>query len=112
MLHTHPYDRTEGSFNGVSFSGGDIAYQLINKLKLMVVQSGPRFFGLVLTLQSPEGADFDQMNDNQNDRIAERTNSGRTFQQSSRIEAEITAAQNKLAYYQGWAGVLTRVSPA
>ena len=36
VLHTHPYDRTEGSFNGVSFSGGDIAYQLINKLKTIV----------------------------------------------------------------------------
>lgn len=111
VLHTHPYDRTEGSFNGVSFSGGDIAYQILNHLTLMIVQSGPRVFASLRTAQSPGSVDYNALNDGQNVAIQNRVAGGRTFQQASRIEAQIMAEAHKVAYYQGMAGVLTRVSP-
>ncbi|QYE33003.1 hypothetical protein KZX46_02365 (plasmid) [Polymorphobacter sp. PAMC 29334] len=110
-LHTHPYDRTEGSMNGVSFSGGDIAYQIIEQLILMIVQSGPRVFALLLTAETPRTVDYNKLNDNQNARIQSGISKSRTFQQSSRVEAQIVASNYHMAYYQGMDGVLTRVSP-
>lgn len=77
----------------------------------MVVQSGPRVFASLLTAQSPGTIDFNALNDGQNAAINNRVASGRTFQQASRIEAQITAERYHIAYYQGMAGVLTRVSP-
>ena len=111
ILHTHPYDRTEGSYNGVSFSGGDIAYLINNHHLISVVQSGPRIFAIVRTALTPPQVDFDTVNDDQNAAIQELVRKHRTFQQASRIEVEIVSPKYGLAYYQGSQGVLTRVSP-
>ena len=111
VFHTHPYDRTEGSYNGVSFSGADIAHLINNRYFISVVQSGPRLFAIVRTMQSPTWVDYNQLNKDQNAAVLRRTTQGRTFQQASRIEAEAIAPKYSLAYYQGSDGVLTRVSP-
>lgn len=110
-FHTHPYDRTDGSVNGVSFSGADIAHLLNNLLTISVVQSGPRLFAFIRTALSPTPVDYVAANDAQNAAIQGRAGQGRTFQQSSRIEAQLIAPKYSLAYYQGSQGVLTRVYP-
>ncbi|SFS10078.1 hypothetical protein [Sphingomonas jatrophae] len=110
-FHTHPYDRSEGSMNGVSFSGGDIGHLLNNLLTISVVQSGPRLFVFLRTALSPTPIDYAAVNQVQNEAIAARHAGGRTFQQASRIEAQLIAPMYSLAYYQGSNGVVTRVSP-
>lgn len=111
-FHTHPYDGVDGWMNGVSFSGGDIGHLLSNLLVISIVQSGPRLFAFIRTALSPAVVDYVKVNNAQNAAIERRTLSGRTFQQSSRIEAQLIAPMFSLAYYQGTHGVLTRVSPA
>lgn len=111
ILHTHPYDKSEGSWNGVSISGGDFANLINGKHAIIVVRSGPRLFAFVRTAQSPATADFKTLNDQQNEINKKLQIEGKTFPQSTRISAEMIAPKYGLAYYQGSNGVLTRVSP-
>ena len=107
VFHTHPYDRTEGSMTGVSFSGQDFYALSADGYLLSVMQSGPRLFAILRTAAAtpvPATRDADQTRE-----IFERVDAGRTLQQASRIEAQQTAAQFGLAYYQGGRGVVTRV---
>ena len=110
-FHTHPYDRSEGSFTGVSFSGADIANLMNCRLVISIVQSGPRLFALVRTMQSSAWVDYENLNRMQSAAVLRDARQGRTFQQASRIEAEVVAPRYKLAYYQGVHGVMDRVSP-
>lgn len=80
FLHTHPYDRSDGSVNGVSFSGGDIAWFIDKALTIMVVQSGPRLFVMLRTARSPAYLDFTLVDDAQNLALQQLVNQGRTFQ--------------------------------
>lgn len=106
-FHTHPYDEAEGSYNGVSLSGGDFSHLTLRWYLLSVVQSGPRLFAILRTSATPcipwtrHAA--------QTNEIYNRMTRGATFQQASRIESQETAAQFGIAYYQGSHGVLTRV---
>lgn len=111
VFHTHPYDAVDGWVNGVSFSGADLAYLIIERLTLMLAQSGPRLFAAVRTAQSPPSVDYDTLDNDQNTRIAALVAGGRTFQQASRIAAQQIASGLGLAYYQGREAVVTRVSP-
>ena len=110
-FHTHPYDRTEGSYTGVSFSGPDIANFINRRLVISVVQSGPRLFALVSTARTPVSVDRATIAAAQESAMRERMGEGRTFQQASRVAAESIAPIFGLAYYQGIHGMLTRVSP-
>lgn len=111
-FHTHPYDQSEGSMTGVSFSGADIAHLINHHLAISVVQSGPRLFAFVRTARTPPQVDYNDLNDTVNNAVVLRAGGGRTFQQASRIEAQVRAPLYALAYYQGNDGVVTRVSPA
>ena len=46
-----------------------------------------------------------------NNAVVLRAGGGRTFQEASRIEAQVRAPLYALAYYQGSDSVVTRVSP-
>lgn len=109
VFHTHPYDRTEGSMNGVSFSGGDVGALVLTSTILSVVQSGPRMFVFVKTAATPANIDYTAVNDAANAELQSRVDAGQTFQQGSRIIAQNRARQYNLAYYQGRDGVATRV---
>lgn len=109
VFHTHPYDRTEGSMNGVAFSGGDVGALVLTDIILSVVQSGPRMFVFVKTKLTPANVDYTAVSDAANAELATRVAAGQTFQQASRIIAQQRAVQYGLAYYQGMNGVATRI---
>ena len=111
IFHTHPYDRSQGSYNGVSFSGADIADLINYRYLISIVQSGPRLFAMVRTMLSPIWLDLLRLNADQNTAIQSRAAKSHAFPQASRIEAQIAIPKYHLAYYQGLHGVLTRVSP-
>lgn len=110
-FHTHPYDKTEGSYTGVSLSGGDAAYMINEKHNLIVAQSGTKQFMYLRTAKTPAHVDFNALNDAQNARIGVLTSKGMDFAVASRQAASETATKYHLAYYEGSNGTLTRVNP-
>lgn len=42
--HTHPYDKSEGGHQGVTFSGGDLANLVTDPTSVKVVHAGDRYF--------------------------------------------------------------------
>jgi hypothetical protein len=111
IFHTHPYDKSEGGFTGVSLSGGDAAYMINNKQNVIVAQSGTKQFMYLRTDKTPASVDFTKLNDSQNARIAALVTKGYTFDAASRVAASETATKYGLAYYEGSNGTLTRVNP-
>ncbi|WP_420137299.1 hypothetical protein [Sphingomonas sp.] len=109
VFHTHPYDRSELSMNGVSFSGGDIGALSVDPVILAVVQSGPRLFAFVKTALTPKDIDPEAEHAAVNAELEARVRAGKPFQQGSRIIAQQRAERYHLAYYQGANGVLDRV---
>ncbi len=108
IFHTHPYDKSEGSYTGVSLSGGDAAYLINSGQNIIVAQSGPKQFAYVRTDKTPTSVDAVKLNADQNARIAELTDKGYTFPQASRTAAAETAKAYGLAYYEGSGGSLVR----
>ena len=109
VFHTHPYDKSEGSMNGVAFSGGDVGALILTNTILSIVQSGPRTFAYLKTALTPPSIDYTAVNNAANAELAARVKAGQTFQQGSRIIAQARATQYNLAYYQGLSGIVTRV---
>lgn len=109
IFHTHPYDKSEGGYTGVSFSGADISIAA-NKREPDYVQSGNQQFMIMPTEETGKNLDYTKLNDDQNRRIQDLVNSGKDFSEASRIAAKETAQANKMAYYEGKDGVLQRVS--
>ncbi len=109
-FHTHPYDKSESSYTGVSFSGADIG-NLINATdqNIKIVRSGDREFALVRTKDTPTSVDASALNKSQNERIAALVGKGYPLPQASRIAAAETAKTYGLAYYQGSNGTLERI---
>jgi hypothetical protein len=108
IFHTHPYDKSEGSYTGVSLSGGDAAYLINSGQNIIVAQSGDKQFAYVRTDKTPASIDAAKLNNDQNARIAELTDKGYTFPQASRTAAAETAKAYGLAYYEGSNGTLAR----
>lgn len=108
IFHTHPYDKSEGSYTGVSLSGGDAAYLINSGQNIIVAQSGPKQFAYVRTDKTPASVDAAKLNSDQNRRIAELIDKGYTFPQASRTAAAETAKAYGLAYYEGSGGSLVR----
>ena len=108
IFHTHPYDKSEGSYTGVSLSGGDAAYLINSGQNIIVAQSGEKQFAYVRTDKTPASVDAAKLNTDQNARIAELTGKGYTFPQASRTAAAETAKAYGLAYYEGIGGSLVR----
>ncbi len=111
VFHTHPYDATEGSYTGVSLSGGDAAYTVITKQSAIIAQSGTEQFMYLRTAATPATVDAVALNEAQNNRIGELVMGGRSFPEASKIAAQETAKAQGLAYYEGNGGVLNRVYP-
>jgi RHS repeat-associated protein len=59
-LHTHPYSVSEGSHEGIAFSGGDIDVMRLNLKNdyTMLVEAGDRRFGMVITDEKKAEAFF------------------------------------------------------
>lgn len=108
IFHTHPYDKSEGSYTGVSLSGGDAAYLINSGQNIIVAQSGPKQFAYVRTDKTSASVDAAKLDTDQNARIAELIDKGYTFPQASRIAAAETAKAYGLAYYEGSGGSLVR----
>ncbi len=51
IAHTHPYDKSEGGFTDVSFSGQDIALMAISPEKMSFVRSGDHDFLIARTTE-------------------------------------------------------------
>jgi type VI secretion system secreted protein VgrG len=111
VFHTHPYDKVEGGYTGVSLSGGDAAYLINTKQNVIVAQSGNDQFMYVRTGATPASVDAVALNNSQNARIAELTTKGASFDAATRQAAQETAKSQGLAYYEGSGGVLKRVYP-
>jgi hypothetical protein len=108
IFHTHPYDKSEGSYTGVSLSGGDAGYLINSGQNIIAAQSGPKQFAYVRTDKTPASVDAVKLDNDQNARIAELIGKGYTFPQASRTAAAETAKAYGLAYYEGSGGSLVR----
>jgi hypothetical protein len=108
VFHTHPYDKSEGSYTGVSLSGADAGTFINSGLKIDVAQSGAKQFVFVRTDKTPASVDAAKLDTDQNARIAELIDKGYTFPQASRMAAAETAKAYDLAYYEGSGGTLVR----
>jgi type VI secretion system secreted protein VgrG len=108
VFHTHPYDKSEGSYTGVSLSGGDAAYLINSGQSIIVAQSGAKQFAYVRTAKTPSAVDAAVLDKAQNDRIATLVGQGYSFPQASRQAAVETAKNYGLAYYEGRGGTLVR----
>jgi hypothetical protein len=108
VFHTHPYDKSEGSYTGVSLSGADAAYLINSGQNIIVAQSGAKQFAYVRTDKTPASVDATKLDTDQNARIAELINKGYTFPQASRRAAAETVKAYGLAYYEGSGGTLVR----
>lgn len=108
VFHTHPYDKSEGSYTGVSLSGGDAAYLINSGQSIIVAQSGAKQFAYVRTAKTPSSVDAAALDKAQNERIATLVGQGYSFPQASRQAAAETAKTYDLAYYEGSGGTLVR----
>ena len=108
IFHIHPYDKSEGSYTGVSLSGADAAYLINSGQNIIVAQSGAKQFAYVRTDKTPASVDGAKLDADQNARIAELIDKGYTFPQASRVAAAETATTYSLAYYEGSDGSLLR----
>jgi uncharacterized Zn-binding protein involved in type VI secretion len=109
VFHTHPFDRSEGSYTNISFSGADAAMMVNAGEDVSVVQSGEGLFVFKRTFQTPPGADHDRIEEENNVLIAQLTRSGRTFREASSQAARETARKLHLEYYEGKNGTVTQL---
>ncbi len=113
--HTHPYDKTEGGFTDVSFSGTDLANSVNKPDVVRTVQSGNKQFAAVPSQEFK-------------DRVAGLDTAGKTALHKemtkafdtalasatgdfpARVDAAVRAVANTygLGYYAGTNGLLTR----
>jgi LysM repeat protein len=114
-IHTHPYDKNEGGYTGISFSGGDVGYLLNKQLAVSVVQSGSDQFLLLRTAESPtqfsDSAYWDVRDSSNARQDALFNTNGGNFK--SAVDQVLSENIDKyhLAYYRGQNGVFTRVGP-
>ena len=111
LFHTHPYTELEGGYVGVSFSGADAVVLINDGINVVMTQSGTYQFMYMRTSATPASVNYSQLNNAQNNRIAELQQSGIDFSEATRIAAAETAQGYGLAYYEGSNGVLARVYP-
>lgn len=117
VVHTHPYDESEGGMRDVAFSGGDFSsliYQDSPQLDLL--QSGETQFGLVQSKEFRQqvaglddegkekmGQDMETLYDEVFDK-----HEG-SFQEKCDAAARAVAGKYKIAYFKGKGGELSRV---
>jgi hypothetical protein len=111
VLHTHPYDKTEGGYQQVSFSGADLSSLVFSPERMEIVNAGSAEFVAVRTKE------FDAMvkrrSEDQKVKLAENMDKlfDRTFKRfKGRFQQKVHAAciavcrKYHLAYYAGKTG--------
>lgn len=113
--HTHPYDKSEGGFTDVSFSGQDIARLVYVEDPISVVQSGDMLFTIIRTTEFDARVKkldaagkkklFDEITKAWNDTY--KATKGKV---PERAEAATKATCSKygLSYYKGKQGVMKK----
>jgi hypothetical protein len=114
LLHTHPYDATEGGFTHVSFSGQDLAMLVASDEPITVVQSGPGMFAVAKSKEfddwisryswSQRDSIYRQMVQHFEQTMQRAMNSGRSFPDAIDDAVVAVAKKYKLVYYKGEAG--------
>ncbi|MBX7213477.1 MAG: WXG100 family type VII secretion target [Thermoflexales bacterium] len=120
LVHTHPYDATEGGHTDVSFSGPDIANLVNRRDPMKMVQSGDGQFAVLRTQEfdrrvngldnAGKQALYDQMKADYDTTFNANADT-LSFSERSQRAAEAVAKKYDLAYYQGKDGALTRKTP-
>jgi hypothetical protein len=114
--HTHPYDKSEGGYTGVSFSGADIAGMVYWQDKLHVVQAGDVQFVLVRTEEFQ--AQVDALDDKGKEalyyEISDHWDKGFAaakgkLPERAETATKATCAKYKLSYYRGKEGTVSKV---
>jgi hypothetical protein len=113
--HTHPYDKSEGGYTDVSFSGADLANLVSLKENLKMVQSGDGIFVVSRTQE------FDAMvkKRNKSEKQKLKSEMKKTWNDSfkgakgklqQRVEVAVKAVCSKyhLVYYKGKGGKVTK----
>lgn len=120
VVHTHPYDATEGGHTNVSFSGADIANLVSRRDPMKMVQSGDGQFMVMRTqefdarVNKLDDAGKQQLYDDMKADYARVFSQDRdkfTFAERNDRAAEAVAKKYDLAYYTGKNGALERRTP-
>lgn len=113
--HTHPYDKTEGNYTGVPFSGPDLANAVSHPDVVRTVQSGDKQFAAVPSTEfrarvaGLDDAGKSKLRTEMNAHF-ESTFAAATGDFPSRVDAAVRAVSREygLGYYAGTNGLLTR----
>jgi hypothetical protein len=105
--HTHPYDNSEGGYQGVSFSGADIAYAG-HYNEPILVDAGNRQFMITPTASTP--ANKPNVSSDWDAAFALALSSGNSMQQASASATKSVANKYNMAYYEGADGTLKKVN--
>lgn len=120
LVHTHPYDATEGGHTDVSFSGADIANLVSRRDPMKMVQSGDGQFMVIRTqefdarVNKLDDAGKQQLYDDMKadyQRVFNQDTDKHTFAERNDRAAESVAKKYDLAYYTGKNGSLNRKTP-
>lgn len=120
LVHTHPYDATEGGHTNVSFSGADIANLVSRRDPIKMVQSGDGQFMVMRTqefdarVNKLDDAGKQQLYDDMKADYRKVFNQDAdkfTFAERNDRAAESVAKKYDLAYYTGKNGSLQRKTP-
>ncbi len=111
LFHTHPYDKSEGGYSNVSFSGQDAALVANSSPETMtVVRSGDGLFVLKPTAKTPHDIDYEKTNNDTNRRIQELVTGGMAFDAASRKATLENANKLNMEYYEGQNCTATQVN--
>ncbi|MBL8470653.1 MAG: hypothetical protein KF778_05985 [Rhodocyclaceae bacterium] len=106
-MHTHPYDKSEGGYKGVSFSGADVAYAYYYK-EPIYVDAGNKQFMIMPTDATPKNLPWQDLDDEWNDSFKQQRQSGKSMQDASSAATKAMARKYDMAYYEGKDGKLKR----
>lgn len=122
LLHTHPYDATEGGYTKVPFSGTDMALQVFQREHITVVQSGTGMFAAVASKElldrvnklssADRNALFYEIKTYYDKELNKAFSSGKGFVDAVNTAVTATAKKYQFILYAGTAGApLKRMVP-
>ncbi len=122
LLHTHPYDATEGGYTKVPFSGTDMALQVFQQEPITVVQSGTGMFAAVASKElldrvnklstADRNALFYEIKAYYDKELDKAFSSGKGFVDAVNTAVTSTAKRYQFILYAGTAGApLKRMVP-
>lgn len=102
--HTHPYDKSEGSYKGVSLSGADIAYAIHYKEQLYVDAGSKQF--MVMPAKNTLNVDASTLNNEWNSEFKKILTGGKDLPEASAEATKKVTKKYGMAYYEGKDGAL------